>query len=178
MRRLTLRAITPEDRAEYVRVLALSEALHAPWSPLRPPGDTWDAVFDRQLARHADGTCWKGVGVLPDGRVAGVFNLNEIVRGPFQNAYAGWAVNAELAGQGYAGAGVAALLGVAFTAAPEGLGLHRVQANIVPRNHRSVRVAERCGFRREGLAERYLRIAGVWEDHAMYAVTAEEWATR
>lgn len=168
---LALRALTPDDRAEYTRVLALSEPLHAPWSPLRPPGDTWDALFDRQVARHADGACWKGVAVLPDGRIAGFFNLNEIVRGPFQNAYAGWSVNAEVAGRGYATQGVAALLAVAF----ERLGLHRVQANIVPRNVRSVGVAERCGFRREGVALRYLRIAGVWEDHAMYAITAEEW---
>ena len=27
----------------------------------------------------------------------------------------------------------------------------------------------------EGRAARYLRIAGVWEDHDIYAMTAEEW---
>jgi len=31
------------------------------------------------------------------------------------------------------------------------------------------------GFRREGIAARYLRIAGRWEDHVMHAVTREEW---
>jgi ribosomal-protein-alanine N-acetyltransferase len=28
------------------------------------------------------------------------------------------------------------------------------------------------------VAERYLEINGVWEDHIRYAITAEEWAER
>ena len=63
-----------------------------------------------------------------------------------------------------------ALLHFAF----DELGLHRVQANIIPRNVASVRVAEKAGLRREGLALRYLRINGAWEDHAMYARTLED----
>jgi ribosomal-protein-alanine N-acetyltransferase len=30
-------------------------------------------------------------------------------------------------------------------------------------------------MRCEGLAERYLEIDGVWEDHLRYAITVEEW---
>jgi [ribosomal protein S5]-alanine N-acetyltransferase len=37
-------------------------------------------------------------------------------------------------------------------------------------------VMEKVGARKEGLAERYLCIAGKWEDHAIFAVTSEEWA--
>jgi ribosomal-protein-alanine N-acetyltransferase len=33
-------------------------------------------------------------------------------------------------------------------------------------------------IRSEGVAERYLEINGVWEDHIRYAITAEEWAER
>jgi [ribosomal protein S5]-alanine N-acetyltransferase len=46
---------------------------------------------------------------------------------------------------------------------------------VMPRNRPSIRVLEKNGFRREGLAQRYLQIAGRWEDHAIYAITAEEW---
>lgn len=35
----------------------------------------------------------------------------------------------------------------------------------MPRNARSLRVLEKCGFACEGLSPRYLRINGVWEDH-------------
>jgi [ribosomal protein S5]-alanine N-acetyltransferase len=36
-------------------------------------------------------------------------------------------------------------------------------------------VLEKAGFRREGLAERYLSIAGAWEDHLLFAVTSDEY---
>ena len=54
------------------------------------------------------------------------------------------------------------------------LGLHRVQAAVMPRNAASIRVLEKNGFRREGLAPRYLRINGEWEDHLIFARTAED----
>ena len=57
----------------------------------------------------------------------------------------------------------------------EHAGLHRVQPAIIPRNARSVRVAEKAGFRLEGRALRYLKINGTWEDHDVYALTAEDW---
>ena len=44
----------------------------------------------------------------------------------------------------------------------------------MPRNARSLRVIEKLGFRREGYAERYLQIAGKWEDHIVFARTREE----
>lgn len=155
-------------------MLRVSREMHAPWMPLATATD--DVVFDRALERARTGSAVRLVGVLPDGRFAGSFNLNEITRGPFQNAYAGWSVSAEVAGQGYATEGVAAMLAVAFH--PDGAALHRVQANILPRNARSLRVAEKCGFRREGLARAYLEIAGVWEDHVMTAIVREEWLAR
>ena len=43
--------------------------------------------------------------------------------------------------------------------------LHRVEANVMPRNTASLRVLKKCGYRPEGLARRYLRINGAWEDH-------------
>lgn len=58
----------------------------------------------------------------------------------------------------------------------EDLGLHRVEAAIVPRNHASRRVAEKLGLRDEGTARKFLQIRGVYEDHVRYAITAEEWA--
>jgi ribosomal-protein-alanine N-acetyltransferase len=77
-------------------------------------------------------------------------------------------------GQGLTGEAIELVLGFAF----ERVGLHRVQAAIMPRNARSLRVVEKLGFRREGFAERYLQIAGKWEDHVLFAMTAEEHLSR
>jgi ribosomal-protein-alanine N-acetyltransferase len=57
----------------------------------------------------------------------------------------------------------------------EAISLHRVEISIIPRNHASRRVVEKLGIREEGIAQRFLEIDGVWEDHVRYAVTAEEW---
>jgi ribosomal-protein-alanine N-acetyltransferase len=60
----------------------------------------------------------------------------------------------------------------------EELHLHRLEICIVPRNTNSRRVMDVLGFREEGIAQRYLEIAGTWEDHVRYAITAEEWLER
>ena len=66
---------------------------------------------------------------------------------------------------------LSAALNHAFTE----LALHRVMANYMPRNHRSAAVLERLGFLREGLGQRYLNINGVWEDHVLTSLIADDW---
>ena len=56
--------------------------------------------------------------------------------------------------------------------------MHRVEISIIPRNLPSRRVVEKLGIREEGIAERFLEIDGVWEDHMRYAITSEEWVRR
>jgi ribosomal-protein-alanine N-acetyltransferase len=80
----------------------------------------------------------------------------------------GYWVGASHNGRGYATAAVREIVRVAF----EELGLHRVQAETLLHNVRSQRVLEHNGFVRFGMAPAYLKIAGRWQDHAMYQVIA------
>src|SRR5688572_11682727 len=175
--RLVLRALSEQDRAAFVRAQEISRDFWRPWSPA-PDDDSPNALFERQLARTASGLetgkDLRLAAFLDDGRLAALLGLNEIVRGAFQNAYAGWRVTADVVRQGIGTEAVGALLDVAFAPPPQGLGLHRVQANIVPTNVASLRLAEKVGFRREGLAQAYLQIAGRWQDHVMFAKVVEE----
>ena len=77
-----------------------------------------------------------------------------------------------LMSRGYATEAI--LLSLAYVFDPAGLGLHRVQAAILPDNTASCRVAQKCGFRLEGVAQRYLFIREQWRDHLIFAITAEE----
>lgn len=100
------------------------------------------------------------------GRIA----LTGVARGPFQNAYIGYNIDEKHNGKGYATAAVSLCVAFAF----EQIGLHRVEAGVMPRNLPSIRVLEKVGFRHEGSAKRYLKINGVWEDHELFAITVED----
>lgn len=59
----------------------------------------------------------------------------------------------------------------------EEIGLHRIEANIMPKNKASLGVVRKCGFREEGLSRKYLKINGIWEDH-IHMVKLHETAER
>ena len=108
------------------------------------------------------------------GAIAGVATLSQIFGGNFRNAYLGYSAFVPFAGHGYMTEGLRLVLREAFGP----LGLHRVEANIQPDNERSIALAERVGFRREGYSPRYLKIGGRWRDHERWAITREDWEAR
>jgi ribosomal-protein-alanine N-acetyltransferase len=150
----------------------------APWFPLRMPGETFNDTFDRTLAKQTkgsvDGSEFRFVGFTRDEQLVAFFGLMQIVRGAFECGVASWCVHSDYTRKGICTEGVTGVLDMAFAAPPVGLGLHRVQANVIPTNTASVRVAEKAGFRMEGLGRNYLRIAGEWRDHVFYAKLSGE----
>lgn len=182
--RLLLRPLRESDRDEFLRVHAISLGFITPWVPQRYITDKPGDLFRQELAKAevyaAAGAAAGGLRLIAEriepasAGIAGYFNLNNIIRGVFQNADASWQLAADATGRGLATEALGAMLDIAFAAPPLGLGLHRIQANIIPDNHKSIALAERCGFRREGLARAMLKIAGHWRDHYNYAKLAEE----
>jgi [ribosomal protein S5]-alanine N-acetyltransferase len=143
------------------------------WEPTRP-----ESFFTLELQRHglaklraAEDAVDFGMFTVDDDELVGRVQLTGITLGAFQNAYAGYFVSERHNGKGFATEAVRQAVDAAFGE----LALHRVQAAVIPRNAPSIRVLEKVGFREEGLALRYLQINGVWEDHKLFAVTAEEW---
>jgi len=153
------------------------------WEPRPEPGAS-DPVADKEAfrarcgawdrQRHFDAAYGFGMFLRADDRFAGEVSVGSVQRGPFQMGYVGYWIDRELAGHGYVPEGVVLLMRYAF----DEIGLHRLEAAIVPRNTASRRVAEKLGLRDEGLAERFLQIQGVYEDHIRYAITEEEWHAR
>lgn len=98
-------------------------------------------------------------------RIIGTISLSCIVRGAFQSCFLGYKLDEAYLRRGYMTEAVEKCLEIAFCE----LGLHRVEANIMPRNTASRGVVQKLGFEPEGLARRYLEINGVWEDHLRFA---------
>lgn len=150
-----------------------------PWSPAPPPGEDPTSLTELSKAILRQRREWKrGEAFVffitasgDDDRILGRVALGGVHRGAFQNAYLGYWIDAEHQGRGM----MTEAVRLATTFAFEHAGLHRVQAAVMPHNAASLRVLEKLAFRREGMSQRYLQIAGSWEDHVIFAVTVEEW---
>ncbi|MBV8036068.1 GNAT family protein [Roseateles sp.] len=155
-----MRPITAADEAAFIAAARVSRQLHRPW--VQPPCDT--EGFARHLARF-DGEAHHGFVLEVKGELAGAINLTNIVMGAFRSGYLGYYAFAGFAGRGLMTAGLNAVVQHAF----QGLGLHRVEANIQPGNAASIALVRRCGFQLEGYSPRYLKIGGRWRDHERWA---------
>ncbi len=145
-----------------------------PWEPRRTPEFLSTAWWSRQLeANLAEYQADRGARMVlcekddPEGRVIGVANLSQVVRGAFQACHLGYSIDQELEGQGLMREALERLVRWTF----EDLGLHRIMANYRPENVRSAAVLERLGFVQEGYARDYLHIDGAWRDHVLTALT-------
>jgi ribosomal-protein-alanine N-acetyltransferase len=177
--RLAMRAARPSDVPEIRKVMRANADHLRPWEPARPAGEdpaSLTAISNRTTRQRRD---WKHdhayaflVTLREKGEpIVGRMTLGGVQRGDFQNAYVGYWIDKDHQRQGYT---TEALVG-AFAFAFEVAKLHRLQIAIMPRNVASLRVMEKVGARKEGLAERYLQIAGKWEDHVLFGVTSEDW---
>ena len=177
--RLVLRPLRTSDVAEMRRALRANAVHLRPWSVAPAPGEDPASLASVSRAVLQHRREWKRghtfvLVIAPrsdDNRIIGRIALGGVLRGAFQNAYLGYWIDHDHQGRGLMTEAVRAMTSFAFSAA----GLHRVQAAVMPHNAGSLRVMEKAGYRREGVAERYLSIAGRWEDHVLFATTSEEW---
>lgn len=82
----------------------------------------------------------------------------------------GWSLHPDFEHQGYATEAARAMLAYAFTT----LGLHRVTAELDPRNTASVALCKRLGMREEAYFREHMWFKGEWGDTGVYAVLASE----
>jgi [ribosomal protein S5]-alanine N-acetyltransferase len=174
--RVGLRPPRLRDATTWSTLRLRNEAWLAPWEPtsnepwaVRHSVASWPSALGslRRLARA-------GV-LLPfmityDDELVGQITVNNVVRGALRSAQIGYWVD-----QGHANRGItttAVALAADHCFGP--VGLHRVEVDIRPENVRSRRVADKLGFREEGLYVRYLDIDGGWRDHVTYALTVED----
>lgn len=166
MNHVFIREPKMEDKGEFLAAMQGSQALHYPWVKAPTTSQEFDEYF-----RHYQQANQKSFLVCNDsGNIAGVFNVNEIIRGLFQNAYLGFYAVADFSAQGYMSAGLKLVLAKVFNE----IKLHRIEANIQPDNIQSIQLVKKNGFRYEGFSPHYLKINNEWRGHEHWAMTYED----
>jgi [ribosomal protein S5]-alanine N-acetyltransferase len=164
---ISTRLVTPDDVPAIVALLRDSWEFLAPWEPLRDEGyltvPGHAVVIGTVLAKHDVGEALPHV-IVDGDRIVGRITLSGIVRGPFQSGSLGYWVAPADNGRGVATAAVRAFVAEVF----ERERLHRIEAGTLLHNVRSQRVLEKNGFVRYGMAPKFLKIAGRWQDHIRF----------
>lgn len=158
------------DYEQWANLRLTSRDFLTPWEPIWPANDLTRSAF-RSRIRHY----WRDIdddAAYPffifrasDETLVGAVTLSNVRRGVAQTGTLGYWIGAPHARQGYMTSAVRLVTGFAF----HQLGLHRVEAACLPHNQASIGLLQKCGFAQEGLARGYLRIAGEWRDHLLFA---------
>lgn len=180
-RRVVLRPLAANDFRTWSEVRQRNAEWLTTWEPSRsdalPDPSTSRSAFNTRCQQRdrdrTSGTAYQ-FGLFIDHQVAGEVNLNNVIRGAMQSGTIGYWIDQRHAGQAYVAEAVVVVMQFAF----EQLQLHRLEVCIVPRNTRSIRIMKKLAIREEGVAQRYLEINGVWEDHVRFGITIEEWHER
>lgn len=173
--RTLLRFARDSDGKAFVAMLSRSREHLAPWMPRTARGSepSFANRFQRMLRPQSDDghrlrllVCAKD-----DGRMVGVASLGGIAPWPSLDCHAGYWLAEGETGKGLMRDAVAALIDHAF----EERCLHRVAANILPANRRSIALVRALGFTREGVLRGLIEIDGAWRDHECWATLSTEW---
>ena len=158
------------DFEEWVKLRRLSRDFLVPWEPLWSEHEFSKFNF-RARIKHYQQQIRNDTGYPffifhhEQGYLLGAITASNVRRGVAQMCSAGYWIGEPYARQGHMSEALAALTEYAFG----GLGLHRMEAACLPSNAASIKLLNRCGFVQEGVAQKYLQIAGKWQDHLLFA---------
>jgi RimJ/RimL family protein N-acetyltransferase len=131
------------------------------------------AKYARAVALRGDGDFWRLAieRASHPGRVIGDvhFSIRSLANATGE---IGWTLHPDFAGHGYMTEAAGAVLEIAFAR----LGLHRVRAELDPRNDTSIALCRRLGMREEAYFVEDLWLKGEWGDTGIYAILDREWA--
>jgi ribosomal-protein-alanine N-acetyltransferase len=168
---VTLRVPQMVDFPEWAALRELSRDFLTPWEPIWPADDLTRGAFRRRVRRYAEDLRTDQAYAFfifrkADNALIGGLTLANVRRGVAQAGSLGYWMGAPYAGRGHMTSAVYALIPFAFGP----LRLHRLEAACIPSNVASIRLLEKTGFAREGVARQYLCINGLWQDHLLYAL--------
>lgn len=111
-----------------------------------------------------------GVFLKETDELIGSISLFLVERRFLERAMIGYSLDKDHEGRGYMTEAVKLLVDFGFRE----LKLHRIWGEAKPSNQGSIRVLEKAGFEREGIARKNVRINGRWEDHMILSILNPE----
>lgn len=169
-----LRPLRYRDARAWTEVRQRNADWLRPWEPTSPVPGARPPTSYRQLVRRFSAQARAGESlpwvVTYEGALVGQLSISGITWGSARMGSAGYWVDRGVAGRGVIPTALALAVDHCFFT----VGLNRIEVNIRPENHASLRVVRKLGFREEGLRERFLHIDGAWRDHLSFALTADE----
>ena len=166
--RVHLERPSPRRERDYLDACHRSRALHRGFvAAATTPADYHDYL---ELAARPSQESFFVVAAA-SGALAGVVNILDVVRGAAPAGRLGYYAFVPHAGLGLMRKGVGRVVDVAFS----DLGLVRLEVNIQPGNRRSGALAERLGFRRDGVVHGYLKIGSRWLGHERWTLLRDDW---
>ena len=169
--RLSLRTISAADIDDFYAVYSNPEVMRYWSTPPLPNRDAASKLISEiheGNERH-DLLKW-GIALLSNDRLIGsvtLFNLEFT----HHRAEIGYVQGRAYWGQGYMQEALKAVINYAF----ESLNIHRLEADVDPRNDASVRTLERLGFQREGYLRERWQVNGEIQDAFFYGLLRPEW---
>lgn len=171
--------ITPPAMSHFeawVDLRAKSRDFLETYEPTWPNDDLTKSAFRRRLKRYQRGERdSNGIAYLIFKKnketLIGGITVSRILRGVAQSCAIGYWIGKPFIKQGYMTESVKGILPEIFVEQR----FHRLEAACLPHNLASIRVLEKCGFQQEGYAREYLKIAGKWQDHLLFAMLESDY---
>lgn len=173
--RLVIRPPRRSDWREWAQLRALSRDHLTQWEPTWAADTLTRAAFRRRLDRYAaDWVQDRGYAFFifreDDMALMGGVTLSNVRRGVAQSCAMGYWMGLPFVGNGFMTEAVVTAADFCY----DQLSLHRVEAACLPHNVASRSVLLRAGFSQEGIARKYLRINGRWQDHLLFSKLRED----
>lgn len=174
--RLFIRQTHLNDAFEIADYFSRNRQFHKPFDPIRPDyfftENNWTECVASDLHKFRNDESLRLFLFQKESpyRIIGMIHFSGFIRGAFQAAYLGYSLDEKHQGNGYMHEALSTAIDYMFST----LNFHRIMANCMVENKKSLQVLENLDFVVEGTAKDYLYIDGKWEDHILTALINKE----
>lgn len=172
--RLILKTLQVKEAKQVIDYLVRNKNFLAEWEPKR--SKNYYSISEQKRIIKLNNKAMKSGNLISlwihkkdDPKIIGNITFSNIIRGYFLSCFVGFKLDESKINKGYMTEALQAAINYAF----DTFKLHRIEANIMPKNLRSIKVVEKLSFKNEGIAKKYLKINDVWEDHIHYVLLNE-----